>query len=148
MVGVIDKESLTDSALHLLRLVPDGYTPLPHQVGGHRHIDGKLGTPVTKHMYTCTTVLGTPIGYTCNHTLRFLLPVFLILWNVRHVHVHVFEVFIIKLIIKEGICTLYYTDTSVQFIEYLNCITLTTVLHWIAIIRSVFVFVLYDIVEL
>ena len=37
-----------------------------------------------------------------------------------YMHVHVFEVFIIKLIIKEGICTLYYpfTDTSVmQFIE-------------------------------
>ncbi|XP_019848870.1 PREDICTED: inositol polyphosphate multikinase beta-like [Amphimedon queenslandica] len=39
----VERDSLTDSALHLLRLVPDGYVPLPHQVGGHRHIDGKLG---------------------------------------------------------------------------------------------------------
>ena len=30
-------------ALQLLRLVPEGYIPLPHQVGGHRHVDGKLG---------------------------------------------------------------------------------------------------------
>ena len=41
--GLVNKENLTDSALELLRLVPDGYVPLPHQVGGHRHIDGKLG---------------------------------------------------------------------------------------------------------
>lgn len=43
MEGLVIKENLTDSALELLRLVPDGYIPLPHQVGGHRHIDGKLG---------------------------------------------------------------------------------------------------------
>ena len=43
MVGVIDRDSLTDSALFLLRLVPDGYMPLPHQVGGRRHFEGKLG---------------------------------------------------------------------------------------------------------
>ena len=44
-----------------------------------------------------------------------------------YMHVHVFEVFIIKLMIKEDMCTLYYTDTSVQFIElhYTDyCITL------------------------
>ena len=30
-------------ALELLKLIPQGYMPLPHQVGGHRHVDGKLG---------------------------------------------------------------------------------------------------------
>ena len=39
----IDRDSLTDEAIELLRLVPCGYIPLPHQVGGHRHIDGKPG---------------------------------------------------------------------------------------------------------
>lgn len=39
----VDKNSLTLEALQLLRLVPEGYIPLPHQVGGHRHVDGKLG---------------------------------------------------------------------------------------------------------
>ena len=39
----IDRDSLTDEAIELLRLVPVGYIPLPHQVGGHRHIDGKPG---------------------------------------------------------------------------------------------------------
>ncbi len=36
-------EQLNQEAVELLRLVPDGYLPLPHQVGGHRHIDGKVG---------------------------------------------------------------------------------------------------------
>lgn len=39
----VDRGSLTEEALELLRLVPEGYIPLPHQVGGHRHVDGKLG---------------------------------------------------------------------------------------------------------
>ena len=26
-----------------MSLVPEGYIPLPHQIGGHRHVDGKLG---------------------------------------------------------------------------------------------------------
>jgi 1D-myo-inositol-tetrakisphosphate 5-kinase/inositol-polyphosphate multikinase len=39
----VDRGALTDEALELLRLVPEGYIPLPHQVGGHRHVDGKLG---------------------------------------------------------------------------------------------------------
>lgn len=34
---------LTDEAMKLLRLIPDGYVPLPHQVGGHRYLDGKPG---------------------------------------------------------------------------------------------------------
>ena len=38
-----DKNTLTDQALELLSLVPEGYIPLPHQIGGHRHVDGKLG---------------------------------------------------------------------------------------------------------
>ncbi len=39
----VDKQTLTEEALELLSLVPAGYIPLPHQVGGHRHVDGKLG---------------------------------------------------------------------------------------------------------
>ncbi|CAI8046652.1 Inositol polyphosphate multikinase [Geodia barretti] len=39
----VDRGNLTLEALELLRLVPEGYIPLPHQVGGHRHVDGKLG---------------------------------------------------------------------------------------------------------
>ena len=39
----VDRGTLTVEALELLRLVPEGYIPLPHQVGGHRHVDGKLG---------------------------------------------------------------------------------------------------------
>ena len=27
----------------LLKLIPEGYMPIPHQVGGHRHVDGLLG---------------------------------------------------------------------------------------------------------
>ena len=38
-----DKNTLTDQALELLSLVPEGYIPLPEQIGGHRHVDGKLG---------------------------------------------------------------------------------------------------------
>ena len=38
-----DKNTLTDQALELLSLIPEGYIPLPHQIGGHRHVDGKLG---------------------------------------------------------------------------------------------------------
>ena len=34
---------LTKEALELLRLIPDGYIPLPHQVGGQKHVDGRLG---------------------------------------------------------------------------------------------------------
>jgi len=39
----VDRDSLTKQALHLLMLIPDGYTPLPHQVGGQKHVDGRLG---------------------------------------------------------------------------------------------------------
>ena len=38
-----DKNTLTDQALELLSLILEGYIPLPHQIGGHRHVDGKLG---------------------------------------------------------------------------------------------------------
>ena len=34
---------LTDEAIELLQLIPEGYIPLPHQIGGHRHVHGKLG---------------------------------------------------------------------------------------------------------
>ena len=39
----VDRHRLTVEALNLLKLIPKGYMPLPHQVGGHRHVDGKLG---------------------------------------------------------------------------------------------------------
>ena len=55
----IDQTQLTDSAMELLRLVPDGYLPLPHQVGGHRHIDGKLGALLT-HTLTHTHTSNAP----------------------------------------------------------------------------------------
>ena len=42
----VDTATLTEEALELLRLIPPGYIPLPHQVGGHRHVDGKLGEGV------------------------------------------------------------------------------------------------------
>lgn len=34
---------LSSEARYQLSLIPDGYQPVPHQVGGHRHIDGKQG---------------------------------------------------------------------------------------------------------
>ncbi len=43
MIFQVNREALTKEALQLLRLIPEGYIPLPHQVGGHRHVDGKLG---------------------------------------------------------------------------------------------------------
>ena len=52
----IDRDSLTDEAIELLRLVPTGYIPLPHQVGGHRHIDGKPGTPASVCLCVCLSV--------------------------------------------------------------------------------------------
>lgn len=39
----VDRHRLCVEALELLKLIPEGYMPLPHQVGGHRHVDGKLG---------------------------------------------------------------------------------------------------------
>ena len=43
----VDLSRLTDEAIQLLRQVPDGYILLPHQVGGHRHVEGKLGKSIT-----------------------------------------------------------------------------------------------------
>lgn len=34
---------LSSEARYQLSLIPEGYQPVPHQVGGHRHIDGKQG---------------------------------------------------------------------------------------------------------
>lgn len=39
----ISVSSLSDEAVKLLKLIPEGYIPVPHQVGGHRHVDGKFG---------------------------------------------------------------------------------------------------------
>ncbi|KAL5505126.1 hypothetical protein EMCRGX_G006507 [Ephydatia muelleri] len=39
----IDVSSLSNEAVKLLKLIPEGYIPVPHQVGGHRHVDGKFG---------------------------------------------------------------------------------------------------------
>ena len=36
-------EFLSAEAKFQLSLIPEGYQPVPHQVGGHRHIDGKQG---------------------------------------------------------------------------------------------------------
>lgn len=36
-------EVLSSEAKFQLSLIPEGYQPVPHQVGGHRHIDGKQG---------------------------------------------------------------------------------------------------------
>lgn len=41
--GIITVDQLNNEAVELLKLVPEGYIPLPHQVGGHRHIDGRMG---------------------------------------------------------------------------------------------------------
>ena len=38
-----DRQQLSDEVLDLIRLIPDGYMPLPHQVAGHRYVDGRLG---------------------------------------------------------------------------------------------------------
>lgn len=51
----IDRDSLTDEAIELLKLVPPGYIPLPHQVGGHRHIDGKPGECVSERVCVCVS---------------------------------------------------------------------------------------------
>ena len=39
----ISISSLSEEAVKLLMLIPEGYIPVPHQVGGHRHVDGKFG---------------------------------------------------------------------------------------------------------
>ena len=36
-------EHLSSEARHQLSLIPPGYQPVLHQVGGHRHVDGKQG---------------------------------------------------------------------------------------------------------
>ena len=53
-------ELLSSEARYQLSLIPEGYQPVPHQVGGHRHIDGKQGACVyaRKDRY----VRGEPIG--------------------------------------------------------------------------------------
>ena len=35
---------LTQESIHLLSCIPEGYIPLPHQIAGHRHTNGKDGT--------------------------------------------------------------------------------------------------------
>lgn len=70
----IDRDSLTDEAIQLLRLVPSGYIPLPHQVGGHRHIDGKPGVYMYMYMNVihCSDVCGVCVymlAHVCTHRL-------------------------------------------------------------------------------
>lgn len=50
----VDRHRLSVEALELLKLIPEGYMPLPHQVGGHRHVDGKLGKSFSKE---CTQTI-------------------------------------------------------------------------------------------
>ena len=41
----VDRNGL--SIEDLLKLIPEGYMPRPHQVGGHGHVDGQLGNQWT-----------------------------------------------------------------------------------------------------
>ena len=68
----VDRNRLTVEALELLRLIPQGYMPLPHQVGGHRHVDGKLGKYVVqgiivreRGMLLCPVECQYPLRRTC-----------------------------------------------------------------------------------
>ena len=38
-----DTDELSNEAIELLSAIPDGYIPVPHQMGGHKHINGKPG---------------------------------------------------------------------------------------------------------
>ena len=38
-----DVSKLSEEARKMLKLVPIGYVPLPHQVGGHSYFDGQIG---------------------------------------------------------------------------------------------------------
>lgn len=43
------------------RLIPEGYVPLPHRVGGHAHVDGELGEDcnVRTYMYVVEISMGS-----------------------------------------------------------------------------------------
>jgi len=41
-----DVSKLSEAARKMLKLVPIGYVPLPHQVGGHSYFDGQIGTVI------------------------------------------------------------------------------------------------------
>ena len=58
----IDVSSLSDEAVKLLNLIPEGYIPVPHQVGGHRHVEsgGEELVPVTPP-FPAHTYLGIPV---------------------------------------------------------------------------------------
>ena len=38
-----DTDVLSSEAIQLLSTIPDGYIPVPHQMGGHKHVNGKPG---------------------------------------------------------------------------------------------------------
>ena len=38
-----DTDVLSPEAIQLLSTIPDGYIPVPHQMGGHKHVNGKPG---------------------------------------------------------------------------------------------------------
>ena len=38
-----DTKILTEEAIHVLSSIPEGYIPLPHQIAGHKHTNGKEG---------------------------------------------------------------------------------------------------------
>ena len=38
-----DTDGLSPEAINLLGSIPDGYIPVPHQMGGHKHVNGKPG---------------------------------------------------------------------------------------------------------
>ena len=39
-----DSKVLTEEAIHVLSSIPEGYIPLPHQIAGHKHTNGKEGS--------------------------------------------------------------------------------------------------------
>ena len=38
-----DTDGISSEAIQLLGTIPDGYIPVPHQMGGHKHVNGKPG---------------------------------------------------------------------------------------------------------
>ena len=48
-----DVSKLSEEARKMLKLVPIGYVPLPHQVGGHSYFDGQIGAIITIQHCCC-----------------------------------------------------------------------------------------------
>ena len=48
-----DVTSFSEEIRKMLQLVPIGYVPLPHQVGGHSYFDGQIGETIVIWYVTC-----------------------------------------------------------------------------------------------